>query len=294
MVGYPLLTKQQQKDLPKLKQVATALPILFEDSTHQLWYCETVDGPMLLKVCQHSNVKKSAFWQGMNSLFNADFPASLSNIATVYQKIANISDLAIPQYIASESNSFVLATWLAGEMVEQSQTSDEMIIQLADHIAQCHRHTQPTWGHFDHAVLPAKEWPMYLSKTIEQLVEQFQVEVSGTVLVKALQQASEISTTKFVPIMLDLRWDQFLQQNNQLSALVDLDAFVMGPRELDWIILEYILTQQQAVLFKQHYQQHHLIPALTEVRTCYRLLLFLMGVLGETSLKEWLNVPAKF
>ena len=294
MVDYPLLTKQQQKDIPNLKQAARALPVLFEDSTHQLWHCETVDGPMMLKVCHHKNVNKSVFWQGMNSLFKANFPASLDKIATIYQKMSTMSDLAIPDYIASESNCFVLATWLGGEAVNTDQINDAMVDQLANHLAQCHEHTQTTWGAFTRADLSAQDWPRYLSATIKQLAEHHQTEISAITLEKALQQAEAITLNEFAPIMLDLRWDQFLQQNNQLSALVDLDAVVIGPRELELVLVEYILTEQQAVLFKQHYQQYNVIPALTEVRTCYRLLLFLMGVLGETSLKEWLNVPAKF
>jgi hypothetical protein len=294
LVAYPQLSKQQQKKCPKLRQAAIALPVLFEDSTHQLWHCKTVEGPMILKVCNQKNVESSPFWHGMNSLFNADFPTSLSNIGVVYQKMAQMCDLAIPRYIASASNIFVLSTWLDGQAVDASQISDAMIAQLANHLVKSHGQTQLTWGPFDQADIPAQSWSKQLSKTIQQLAENQRTVVANSALTQALQQAQVITVDEFVPIMPDLRWDQFLQKNNQLSALVDLDAFVIGPRELEFVLLEFILSQQQADLFKQHYQRYRPIPDLTEVRTCYRVLLFLMTVLGEKSLKNWLTVPAKF
>jgi len=53
--------------------------------------------------------------------------------------------------------------------------------------------------------------------------------------------------------MPDLRWDQFLSNGKQITALIDLDALVMGPIELDWVILEYLLSAQQAEWFILEY-----------------------------------------
>jgi hypothetical protein len=94
--------------------------------------------------------------------------------------------------------------------------------------------------------------------------------------------------------MPDLRWDQFLENDGKLSALVDLDAFVFAPRELDFILLEYLLNQQQARVFAQQYQQSHSLPDLSVVRKPYRLLLFLMNVLGEEDIDTWMQAAARF
>ena len=270
------------------------LPILFEDSTHQLWRCDTVDGPMILKVCNQENVKESAFWRGINKLFNANFPGSLQHIAVISQQIAAISPLTIPGTIAAKANNFVLARWLDGDAVEPEKVTDKMVILLAEHLGQLHQHTKETWGEFHQPSLSVEQWPIRLHDVIETLAESHRNAIPGDILNSALQQAKTVHINKFVPIMPDLRWDQFLQQNGELSALVDLDAFVFGPRELELVLLEYILTAQQAEQFKTQYQQYQTIPDLNHVRTAYRLLLFLMNVLGEPSLKNWLEVPVKF
>lgn len=248
---------------------------------------------MVLKVCDQHRIKKSVFWQGINSLFKADFPANLGDSATIYQRIAVMTDLTIPEHIASDAASFVLAAWLEGEAIKASCVSDAMVLQLADHLGKLHQQTQSKWGAFHQANLMSQDWSKQLIDTIELLAKNHHRGLDKAILTQALQQAKAVTAAEFVPIMLDLRWDQFLQCNNQLSALVDLDAFVIGPRELEFVLLEYILSERQAGLFKQQYQQYQAIPDLRRVRSCYRLLLFLMFVLGEPSLTEWLKVPAK-
>lgn len=75
---------------------------------------------------------------------------------------------------------------------------------------------------------------------------------------------------------------------------MDLDAIVYGPKTLEFVLLEYLLDQKQAEIFAVEYMNHQTIPDLTAVRLPYRLLLFLMNVLGEMDLNSWLNHPKRF
>ena len=289
MVSYPLLSQQQQRQCPKLKKTAKKLPVLFADSTHQLWQCDSVDGLLILKVCNHSSIQDSSFWKGMNKLFKADFPANLLHLAANRDQLAVVSPLEIPEIISVEANRFVLARWLYDEPVELESITDEMVSQLASHIGKCHQHTKKTWGAFHHPVLPAEQWPMLLHETIMTLAQNAPKLISDDMLKMVLQESQTIQAADFVPIMPDLRWDQFLQKNGRLSALVDLDACVYGPRELELVLLEYLLTSRQIEIFKKQYGHYVKIPDLTVVRRPYRVLLFFMNVLGEQNLDKWLN-----
>ena len=91
-----------------------------------------------------------------------------------------------------------------------------------------------------------------------------------------------------------VQYAQFLQHNDELIALVDLDAFVFAPRELDFVILELILSPAQISVFSKVYKKHHVIPEIIQVRPAYRLLLFYMQILGEADLDEWMNKEALF
>ena len=288
MVSYPALTEQEQHTLPKLKQAAIPLPVLYDDSTHHLWQCYTEDGVIVLKICNKQHIESALFWQGINKLFNTNFPKNLPEIASTYQQIATISPLAIPQYITAKADRFILATWLNGKQVDRKKVNDLMVQQLAEHVAKCHQQTNPAWGAFHQPQLAATQWPIALCQTLTSLTELCPSEVAEGVLKDALAQAETIQSQQFVPIMMDLRWDQFLQEKGELSALVDLDAFVYGPRELELVLLEHLLNKEQLVIFKRQYQRYRTVPNLGSVRLPYQLLLFLMNVLGEQDLAVWL------
>lgn len=222
-------------------------------------------------------------------LFKANFPDNLQHIATICKQIAATSALVIPDTTAAQANSFVLVNRLEGETVEAENVTDTMVSQLAEHLGQLHQQTQTTWGSFHQPSLSVEQWPIRLHDTIKTLAEDHLKPIPADILNIALQQARAIQVDAFCPIMPDLRWDQFLQQNDQLSALVDLDAFVFGPKELELVLLEYLLSELQAEIFNKHYQQYVGIPDLTPFRMPYRVLLFLMNVLGEDDLGNWLD-----
>ncbi len=288
------MTENQQKDLPALIQPASLIAAKFEDSTHQLWHCQTVDGPLVLKLCNQQTIQTSTFWLGINDLFEIDFPASLAHIDKTHHFLNEEGELQVPEFIASEASAFVLARFLAGEDVDFEQVSDDMVIQLAKHIAKLHHSQHSNWGAFHHVVFSNTQWSTRLQHTLSSLAEVHPSIIPKQVLEQALQQATNLNIEIFVPIMLDLRWDQMLHQQGQLSAIVDMDAFVVGPRELELVLLEYQLNEHQAGVFAQTYQASAEWPDLTEQRYCYRLLLFLMNSLGETDVNKWMNAPIYF
>jgi len=299
LVAYPHLSSEQQQGLPELIQTRS-LPAMYEDSTHQLWQCDTSQGSLILKICNSDNVDKSTFWQGMAYLFDVELPKQLGEFDKVYNKVNSLSPLKIPDYIASGSmrenqdlSAFILTLMVSGTMVEASWVNDSMVKALAQHIGQMHQCQQPTWGALCNAELTASQWPERLQHALKLLAAKQHV-ISEDILVEALKLAANCTTDYFVPIMPDLRWDQFLQQNSHLSALVDLDAFVFAPRELEFVLLEYLLDEQQAILFAEQYKKKHSLPTLSQVRKPYRLLLFMMNVLGEKDVDIWMRSPIRF
>lgn len=249
---------------------------------------------MVLKVCDHNSIQQSCFWLGMNTLFSADFPNSLGNIKMVYLRLTENSLLTIPPFVAAESETFVLAKWLDGDVVSSDKVTDQMVIQLAGQLSQFHQLTQATWGPFHQASIATEQWSERLQLTLELLAENHSITIPDDLMRTAVEQVKSIQIEQFVPIMPDLRWDQFLHKNGRLTALVDLDAFVYGPRELELALLEYLLDERQAIIFAKHYQHVHALPDMSQLRLAYRLLLFLMTVLGEDDIDGWMQAPTRF
>jgi hypothetical protein len=290
MHTYPLLTPLEQDNLPVLIAVPSLLPSKFADSTHQVFLCETVDGPMVLKVCDEGSVTQSGFWQGLNHLFLADFPNSLAQIGRIHDLLAKQGCFAIPEYVASSRGRFVLSRFLSGEDVDAARITDVMVMQLAKHVGKLHQLRQSTWGNLHAPVYEARDWPKRLHATLLALAAQSGVTIRKSFLQDVLTQANAIEESEFTPMMLDLRWDQFrtVAQSNAL-ALIDLDAFVIGPRSLELVLLEYVLTPQQFALFKSIYTEKNDWPDYSAQKASYQLLLFLMQVLGETDLASWMK-----
>lgn len=249
---------------------------------------------MVLKLCDHFNIQKSTFWLAMNSLFAINFPASLASIDNVYQRISKMSPLDIPCFIAAEDSTFVLTKWLSGTDLHASAVTNDMIKSLSRHIGLLHQQQHPQWGSLQQPEFTATDWPLRLKNTLQLVAQQTIYSIDKAVLQQALNQTEQLAENLFVPIMPDLRWDQFLMQQDKLTALVDLDAIVYGPQALEFVLLEYLLDQNQVELFAVEYMNYQTIPDLAAVRLPYRLLLFLMNVLGETDLNSWLNHPERF
>lgn len=294
MFTYPKLTSSEQASLPKLIAPPSAIPNKFEDSTHQLFYCQTTDGAMVLKVCNAATIEKSAFWRGANHLFAADFPNSLGDIHLTHHFLAKNGTLTVPEFIAACANRFVLTRFVTGRDLETEQIAEQWAVALANHIAQLHQCTYSRWGKLHAPQFSAQQWASRLHETLSFLAEQDDTHLEEALLSEVLTQATNINETEFVPVMLDLRWDQFRDCESSADdtdplALIDLDAFVIAPRALDLILLEYVLSPMQWARFKQHYTQTHAWPDLAAQKACYQLLLFLMNVLGERDLAKWMQ-----
>jgi hypothetical protein len=158
-------------------------------------------------------------------------------------------------------------------------------------LAQLHQQTSETWGTLNQPNLTAESWSTQLQNTLVILKEQTQLKVPAEIFDQAMTEAVLIDADSFVPLMPDLRWDQLRRLDSGELAVMDLDAFVRGPREFDFVLLEYLLNAEQFEVFKLVYQQSHSIPNIDHCRQSYRLLLFLMNAFGDVDIQVFLESP---
>jgi hypothetical protein len=278
------------------------LPRLFADSTHQAWSCCYATLNCVLKVCSVESVQTSPFWQGLQQLFVFDFIASLGRYDRVYDQVNAMTPLNIPRLMVAGSGSvagsklgqggFLLTEYVSGKNIEPHRIDDSHVEQLAHHLAALHQNRETSFGPLFAPQSSANLWGNTLVETLTVLARAQAID--SVVLDSVLVRAAKIQVETFHPIMPDLRWDQFLVTDTGTLCLIDLDAMVWGPRALELVLLEYLLDESQLKLFKGIYTQSHSIPDLDAVREVYRLLLFLMNVLGESDLEAWMGHSMKF
>ena len=308
-INFPQWLKSECAEYEQI----TYVPQSFSDSTHQLWHLKGAAPDKdnhFLKVCSDTD---SPFWQIMQSLFDVDLYADIADFSYRYGFIDEIITLETPQLIKAETNgddkAFILTNEIKGVAATEADAIAEpiMVKQLARYLAELHSHSHShshkCWGSLQNPVFDTNEWFKRLEFTLlksakkeggvflntEKYLQQALASIQESVMSQSSAMHQINNVQQFVPMMPDLRWDQFLQINQELTALVDLDAFVFAPIELDFVIVEYLLNPDQAAQFKAEYTQFHVIPDITNVRLAYRLLLFYMGILGETDVDVWMN-----
>lgn len=301
-------------------QAFQPIPSIFTDNTHLVYQLEFLADSSLerrtfsrvLKILRADNLLQNSFWQQVYQLFGLDLRKNLSNQAWLGQKLAELtgfSGLKIPQILAAENPSvitgkelpgFVLAEFLPGNAGNQSLMNQQNIEIFARWFYQLQQYKFATWGMHANSGQPEFALPAFgekLAKALQEFVLNHKAKQSShnqawleENFAFILQQAKDLKPKTAVFTMLDLRWDQFLfDQNQQIDALIDLDAFVIAPPELSWVILEYLFDCNQAWLFKQAYQAlGGQIPDLSTARNPYRLWLFALNILGENDLQKWL------
>jgi len=144
---------------------------------------------------------------------------------------------------------------------------------------------------------PLSEFPERLYATIKVLASAPKAQQNKEVqkmLPFFLRQAQTLkSPASSGIIMLDLWPSQFLMSENRISALIDIESYVVGPVELELVLIE--LWLQNLSPFKQGYfSQGTQWPDFEENRELYRFFLFLLYDCPEAGLKACLDSAAKF
>ena len=287
--------------LPEYEKV-DSIPQAFSDSTHHLWSLQGSSSDNrnhFLKVFSNT---ESPFWQIMRELFDFDLRSEIADFSDTYTFIDKSTHLDIPELIKAEAfdngNAYILTSELRGKSIasEDLVNNDQIVKQMARHLGELHSRTNNNWGSLNCPLFSATDWSLRIEDTLFKSAQKWGgvFSQSDKYLKQALGTCALIEVQNFVPMMPDLRWDQFLQKDGEISALVDLDAFIFAPRELDFVILEYLLSPNQISVFSEVYSKHHAIPDISQVRPAYRLLLFYMQILGETDLEGWMNKEAIF
>ena len=287
------------------------LPGLFDDSSSDVWEIQGIcfeDSSKLINyvIKSHQVSDPSSFWQGMDLLFKRSICNSYRDAKTTYTFIDALTDLKIPQVcdvLFGKTHCALVLEKIYGESIQTTEVSDSLVKQLAKFLAEMHSHPVTKMG----AIATEAE----VQKSLSQELKTWQQDVLLTIqalvseelakspwVIGALKNTSDLTIKDIVPLMMDLRWDQFSQIEGELMGVFDLDAFVFAPIELDFVILEYLLTAQQLTIFKKAYEEEGAndlsVPSIAKVRNVYRVLFFLINALGEEDIDKWMNQPCFF
>jgi len=285
------------------------LPGLFDDSSCQVWAFKGQlpfdEGCSDFILKSHSATTVTPFWRGMQLMFGLSVREAYQNAPESYAYLSKVCSLQTPKVLdvlSSQYSSALVLEKIAGESVNPVDVTNQIITQLAEYLARLHQQSVTSLGALN-SNSAAKQthvlsfWQQRLKQTVMSLAETNYSQ--NKYVLEALDKIKEVNYQKLVPLMMDLRWDQFAQQKGVLTGVFDLDAYVKAPIELDFVILEYLLTEPQLEIFVEAYNRANanealIIPSLENVRFVYRMVFFLMNALGETDIDKWMSHPTFF
>ncbi|MCC3377332.1 aminoglycoside phosphotransferase family protein [Cohnella sp. REN36] len=266
-----------------------------------VWSVRTVSEERVVRSSRWREAPSHEFWGGCYDLFGID-PRRMRHFAANARMLGSTGGIPAPRVLAHatmEEREYLVVEKMKGEPCSSFiGQSDALLHQLGVWLAQVHLQR---CDYFGNPALtrtePVSSFHDRLSQTIRQLAErdyaeEFQIRARLDDTIRELRDLP--MPNHFCPVLIDLDPSQFLVREGMLSAIVDVEAYAVGPREFDFVGLEYVLDERSAASFLQGYSTILDPPDLSRHRAAYRYFYRLLGVQGSVEWQAWIAQPALF
>jgi hypothetical protein len=234
-------------------------------------------------------------------LFGID-PRHMVNFEKNSELLNTVPDIPAPKVLSKaelDGKEYLVVEKMRGKALESfTGQPEELLYQFGIWLAKVHRSRANFFGNIAKTSTEHKDrFHSRLAETIKMMAEREYPEdskirkVSGNIL----EELKSLPVPDwFCPIMPDMSSSQFLADEGRISAIVDIEAYVVGPRILDFIALEYVLDKEASRPFLEGYCSMLDVPPLSGYRKVYRYFYLLLGIQGTVDLDEWMAQPELF
>ncbi|MBC6975037.1 nitrate reductase [Bacillus sp. Xin] len=272
----------------------------YENHASDVWLVKTETEEVIVRSSKMKTEPNNDFWWGCKHLFGID-PRNVHTLETIHKQLQQYTTLPIPTVLRKHrlEREYVVVKKLDGQVLESFiGQPDSILYCLGKGLAQIHQYKTTYIGNPSGTFqIPLHKFHQHITDVSKQLVTMFysnhsKINDSFEVFQSQLYALPAPKETTLILINMDPT--QFLTDGIEITGLVDTEAYVVAPRELDFIGLEYIFTEKEANAFRKGYETIMPIPNLVQCRAPYRYLYRLLSVQGNVDLEEWLQHPAFF
>lgn len=279
----------------KVKKVQELSPG-YEDHASDVWLVKTEEKEVVVRTSRMIEEPNNDFWWGCKNIFGID-PRRVIELENINNTLSNITSMPVPRVLNKGRRflrEFVVVEKLTGDVIQSFVEQPSSVLQsLGEGLAKIHKYRRNYVGSPSGMFkIRLEEFNKHLKDTMSELVSRYYKEEKDIKdkLLEVKNLLEDIPSPEYSTfVLVDIDPTQFLTDGKVISGLVDTEAYVIAPREFDFIGLEYILDEKSAVDFKIGYEKVLELPGLSMVRTPYRYLYRLLSVQGDEDLKEWLN-----
>ena len=273
----------------------------YEDHASDVWYVKTDKREVIVRT---SGIEDAActgpFFKGCNILFGID-PTNVFAMEGVSDTLARLDAFTYPKVLGKHKSDreYVVVELLRGTTLHAfNGLPDDELIKLGYNLAKIHSHKLHYWGNPAGTFkIDMEQVNSHIIRSMGEIVNLFYLDDHK--IVSYLPQMERILRDLPAPkytsyVLVDMDPTQFLADNGRITGLVDTEAYVIAPREFDFIALEYVLDEKSAQLISQGYKSILPLPDISAVRTVYRYLYRLIEVQSADDIDDWLAQPALF
>jgi hypothetical protein len=266
-----------------------------------VWVVKTASEESVVRCSRLTNEPDHEFWWGCLHLFGID-PRHMVNFEKNSELLNTVPDIPAPKVLSKaelDGKEYLVVEKMRGKALESfTGQPEELLYQFGIWLAKVHRSRANFFGNIAKTSTEHKDrFHTRLAETIKIMAEREYPEdskirkVSGNIL----EELKSLPVPDwFCPIMPDMSSSQFLAEEGRISAIVDIEAYVVGPRILDFIALEYVLDKEASRPFLEGYCSMLDVPPLSGYRKVYRYFYLLLGIQGTVDLDEWMAQPELF
>ncbi|WP_410982321.1 phosphotransferase [Bacillus cereus] len=272
----------------------------YEDHASDVWLVKTETEEVIVRSSKLKTEPNNDFWWGCKHLFGID-PRNVHTLETIHKQLQQYTTLPIPTVLRKHrlEREYVVVEKLDGQVLESFiGQPDSILYCLGKGLAQIHQYKTTYIGNPSGTFqIPLHKFHQHITDVSKQLVTMFysnHSKINDSFEVFQSQLYALPAPKETTLILIDMDPTQFLTDGIEITGLVDTEAYVVAPRELDFIGLEYIFTEKEANAFRKGYETIIPIPDLEQCRAPYRYLYRLLSVQGNVDLEEWLQHPSFF
>lgn len=227
----------------------------------------------------------SPFWQQMDAIFGINSVTQLAAVCSVSERLQQQTLIPAPQVIHVEADAgvldapFVVLTHQAGAAHDPDEfpSGEALHYQLGQFIGYLHAQPDTGFGNVLMAPLrPKADFLPMMVAAMRQTIRRFWADCPPLQAyldnLAATTDADAIFSSAAL-IMTDISGNQFVYDNQRISGVVDLDAYIIGPREWELSTLELGISAPDA--FRQGYECYTPLPTFTPFRRFYRFWMYL-------------------
>ena len=275
----------------------------YDSHASDVWHIKTEKREVVIRASKirEGNVKRAtSFFKSLYILFGID-PSNVFALESVNNTLNSLNAFVYPKIFEKRKidREYIVVEFLRGSTLGSFiGLSDNELGKFGGNLAKIHGRKMDYFGNPAGTFkIEAKNVNSHIIRSMKEIVNEF---YSGNrKIIDYLPQMERIlldmpAWEHLSFVLVDIDPSQFLADNGSITGLVDTEAYVIAPRELDFIALEYVLDKRSAELISDGYKNVLPMPDLNPVRTVCRYLYRLIDIQGIEDIDEWFLQPALF